>query len=881
TDTGTPTFSWDGITDPSPVYGVQVNNSNGDWLWANYFISGTSIVYNGPALTPGMTYGYVVSVQSSSACSDPTSGGGAYVAGNFTYDGAGGTITVSGIVKDWNGNVITSPGVTVTLVGDPTKMTISSTTDGSFSLPGVPVNTPFSLKFSKSGYLDVYTADITVAAADVNISVDAFGGSTPFQMPTAGDLTAFGAMPGAGKALITGRVSDQTYRSSSNVGGVVVTATGSSATYPVTYRDPFGVLSSTPSTWGNGRYYVLNVDGGDTVTLNASKTGWVFGPRTFHTQDNAVSQGRIWGNSPGYDASFSGFVKNSVGAAVSGATIALNGDPGKSTMTTGDGSYTFGSLPRDANFYAKVTAAGYVPMYAGPFNLQGPVSGINTTLRTASEMSVNFGVTGSNGLLTCKVFDPAMTPLSGATVTLSSKSGTSYSAFYSGGGQSTNETGDFAVPNILPGDVVKIEVTKAGYTFLPVYLDGFTSSVTGRYIVGAVQQTPFNVYSYHQDTSYFINMFVDDPSHAFTGVTVNGPGLSGDVSLDYTAARGRWEIAASIVLGTTLPTGERTYNFTAATGGTPVTASKTVSVYVEGLADNLLPTGNVTTAQPTFSWTGIAGATGYAVVLDDVTASTWVWSSPQLISTQISVLYDGPALTAGHTYQYTVISSINTDGNSNSSFADGQFTYTGPADTIAPSAPNGLTATGIGSSQIDLSWTASTDNVGVTGYKVYQDGIEVGTTASLSFSDTGLTASTNYCYTVKAYDLANNFSGDSNQACATTQSGTPQPLQGDINADGSVNLTDAILALQVLSGMNPSGVSLSGDVNADGRIGIPAFLHPIDKISLIDDIFLFGDLALFLQIFHEFPGLTIGVPVFILIGREDKNFHGNLSFDQL
>jgi fibronectin type 3 domain-containing protein len=85
TVSGTPTFSWTGINDPSPVYGVGVNDPNGNGLWANYFISGTSIVYGGPALTSGATYGYVVSVQSSSACNNPTSGGGSYVAGSFTY----------------------------------------------------------------------------------------------------------------------------------------------------------------------------------------------------------------------------------------------------------------------------------------------------------------------------------------------------------------------------------------------------------------------------------------------------------------------------------------------------------------------------------------------------------------------------------------------------------------------------------------------------------------------------------------------------------------------------------------------------------------------------------------------------------------------------
>lgn len=85
TITEPPTFSWTGIDDASAVYGVQVNDSSGNWLWGKYHISGTSIAYDGPALMPGETYDYVVSVQSSSACNDPTSGGGSYVTGSFTY----------------------------------------------------------------------------------------------------------------------------------------------------------------------------------------------------------------------------------------------------------------------------------------------------------------------------------------------------------------------------------------------------------------------------------------------------------------------------------------------------------------------------------------------------------------------------------------------------------------------------------------------------------------------------------------------------------------------------------------------------------------------------------------------------------------------------
>ncbi|PIV00562.1 MAG: hypothetical protein COS57_15755, partial [Syntrophobacterales bacterium CG03_land_8_20_14_0_80_58_14] len=148
------------------------------------------------------------------------------------------------------------------------------------------------------------------------------------------------------------------------------------------------------------------------------------------------------------------------------------------------GAYTFSGLPRDANFYNKLTATGYVPTYAGPVNLSGDISGINITLFTAEEM-LGYGVTAGNGMLTCKVVDPSLNPLSGATVLLTSKKQASYSVVYSGGGSATNETGKFKVPDILPGDVVKIEVTKAGYAFAPAYLDGFTSAVTGRYIAGA------------------------------------------------------------------------------------------------------------------------------------------------------------------------------------------------------------------------------------------------------------------------------------------------------------------------------------------------------------------------------------------------------------
>ncbi|BBJ22708.1 fibronectin type III domain-containing protein [Candidatus Nitrotoga sp. AM1P] len=94
------------------------------------------------------------------------------------------------------------------------------------------------------------------------------------------------------------------------------------------------------------------------------------------------------------------------------------------------------------------------------------------------------------------------------------------------------------------------------------------------------------------------------------------------------------------------------------------------------------------------------------------------------------------------------------------------------ADNLSPTVPAGLTATAVSSTQINLSWAASTDNVGVTGYKVYRGGTLVGSPATTSFADTGLTASTSYSYTLAACDAANNCSAQSNPVSATTMTAT-------------------------------------------------------------------------------------------------------------
>ncbi len=91
-------------------------------------------------------------------------------------------------------------------------------------------------------------------------------------------------------------------------------------------------------------------------------------------------------------------------------------------------------------------------------------------------------------------------------------------------------------------------------------------------------------------------------------------------------------------------------------------------------------------------------------------------------------------------------------------------------DTTPPSAPSGLTASVMANS-VKLIWGASSDNVGVTGYKVFRDGTQIGSTAMTSYTDMAIAPTTTYNYTVEAADAAGNVSAASNTATATTLAG--------------------------------------------------------------------------------------------------------------
>jgi hypothetical protein len=185
----------------------------------------------------------------------------------------------------------------------------------------------------------------------------------------------------------------------------------------------------------------------------------------------------------------------------------------------------------------------------------------------------------------------------------------------------------------------------------------------------------------------------------------------------------------------------------------------------------------ISISQINLAWTASTdnvGVTGYRVEQCLGTSCTTFAQ----IGTSTAPSYSNTGLNPSTGYSYRVRATDaagNLSGYSNTATAT-----TTSIDTQPPTVPVNLTATAISSSQINLAWTASTDNVGVTGYRVEQclgttctTFAEIGISTTPSYSNTGLTPSTGYSYRVRATDAAGNLSGYSNTATATTSASAP------------------------------------------------------------------------------------------------------------
>ncbi|HCT77570.1 MAG TPA: sugar dehydrogenase, partial [Micromonosporaceae bacterium] len=133
-----------------------------------------------------------------------------------------------------------------------------------------------------------------------------------------------------------------------------------------------------------------------------------------------------------------------------------------------------------------------------------------------------------------------------------------------------------------------------------------------------------------------------------------------------------------------------------------------------------------------------------------------------------------------------VLTVLAYDAAGNASQASNNLDVTTPPsdDTQPPTVPANLRSTNIQATSITLAWNASTDNIGVAGYRVYRNGTQFADVPDLTATDSGLTPDTTYNYTVAAYDANNNVSAQSPAVPVKTAT---QAAGGDPVFDRNVN----------------------------------------------------------------------------------------------
>ncbi|MBG6218212.1 hypothetical protein IWX75_002693 [Arthrobacter sp. CAN_A6] len=225
--------------------------------------------------------------------------------------------------------------------------------------------------------------------------------------------------------------------------------------------------------------------------------------------------------------------------------------------------------------------------------------------------------------------------------------------------------------------------------------------------------------------------------------------------------------------------------------------------------------GCTVTQPPTSDTTAPSTPTGLTSTVSGATANlVWTTSSDNvgvagyrvtrngtlLAGTVTGTSFSNSGLAAG-TYTYTV-AAFDAAGNYSIASNSASVTVLTPtSDTTAPSAPANLTAT-LSGTTADVGWTASTDNVGVTEYRVTRNGVMITTVLNTFYNDSNRSPGT-YTYTVAAVDGAGNVSSASNSASVTV----PEPPATDTTAPSvPTNLVTTVVG---------STVSLSWEVSTD------------------------------------------------------------------
>jgi hypothetical protein len=202
-------------------------------------------------------------------------------------------------------------------------------------------------------------------------------------------------------------------------------------------------------------------------------------------------------------------------------------------------------------------------------------------------------------------------------------------------------------------------------------------------------------------------------------------------------------------------------------------------------------------------------------------SSTLTWNSANATSCTASGAWSGSKATSG-SQSTGALSSTSTynlacTGAGGSTSASTTVTVTGGgSDTTPPSVPTGLGVSSKTQTSISIAWQASTDNVGVAGYHLYNGANLLASTTNLNYTFSGLTCNTTYSNLgLQAYDAAGNTSSLAQAIVDPTTTNTCTTKPGDLNGDNTVNILDLSILLS-----NYATTNSVADINKDGTVNI-------------------------------------------------------------
>jgi chitodextrinase len=493
--------------------------------------------------------------------------------------------------------------------------------------------------------------------------------------------------------------------------GRTVASSGPSTISTTTYTPSNGSIS-VPITMATNDAYRITISGnggGNGLTVTKSGTG----------------SGTVTSSPSGIDCGSTCSASYTSGASVTLTAAALNG----ATFAGWGGACASAGTSATCTVTMSAAQAVSASFTAGPF----------------TSISINAGGSDSTGFV-------ADTDFSG---------GSTYS--------STN-TIDTSLVSGVPQDVFQSE----RYGEFSYTIPGLTSGKT------------------YSVTLYFEESYVTAAGLRLFDVSINGANVLTSFDI-YGEAGGSNKGVAKAFTATPDSSGQVTIQFTKGTVENPKVCGLTVALVSNPTCSSSpaapasISASATSTSQISLTWSSVTPPSSCSVTYS-------VFRGGSQIATGLTTLsFTDTGLNPSTAYSYTV-KAVDAAGTSASSSTATATTLT-PADTQAPSAPNGLSASNVGTTSVALSWSPSTDNVGVYAYDLYVGSNRVGTSSTTSATLSSLSPGTTYAFTVKARDAAGNVSQSSAALLVTTTPATdvtPPSAPGNLawaSDSGTVTLT--------------------------------------------------------------------------------------------